>query len=76
MIEEQRKNAKFKPRVMTYNDMTQDPTPIERPVEEEQEPVNPDAQEELPDAEFEAVEDATEEEPVDEPSENKEDEQE
>ena len=43
-------------------------------------PVNPDAQEELPDAEFEAVEDAAEEEPVEdaaaEEPEDKEDEQE
>ena len=85
LIEEQGKNAKFKPRVMTYNDMTQDPTPIEKPAEEDQEPVNPEVEEELPDAEFEAVEDAAEEqpaveesaeEPVDESSEDKEDEQE
>ena len=69
LIEEQGKNAKFKPRVMTYNDMTQDPTPIEKPAEEDQEPVNPEVEEELPDAEFEAVEDAAAEEPVaDEPT--------
>ena len=70
---------------MTYNDMTQDPTPIEKPAEEDQEPVTPGVEEELPDAEFEAVEDAAEEqpaveesaeEPVDESSEDKEDEQE
>ena len=69
LIEEQGKNAKFKPRVMTYNDMTQDPTPIEKPAEEDQEPVNPGVEETLPDAEFEAVEDAAAEEPVaDEPT--------
>ncbi|MBQ3466193.1 MAG: hypothetical protein IJH22_04605, partial [Firmicutes bacterium] len=48
MIEEQGKNAKFKPRIMTYNDMTQEPQPLEKkekPVEDE--PV---------DAEFEPVE--------------------
>ena len=80
LIEEQGKNAKFKPRVMTYNDMTQDPTPIEKPAEEDQEPVNPEVEEELPDAEFEEVEDAAEEEPVEdaaaEEPEDKEDEQE
>ena len=69
LIEEQGKNAKFKPRVMTYNDMTQDPTPIEKSAEEDQEPVNPGVEETLPDAEFEAVEDAAAEEPVaDEPT--------
>ncbi|MBR0455853.1 MAG: ATP-dependent zinc metalloprotease FtsH [Firmicutes bacterium] len=64
MIEEQGKNAKFKPRVMTYNDMTQDPTPIEKPVEAKSEPLDPEVQEELPDAEFETVEEPTAEEPV------------
>ncbi len=54
MIEEQGRNAKFKPRIMTYNDMTQEPQPVKRrkkpaPVEEEPE-----------DAEFEAVEEAPE----------------
>ncbi len=50
MIEEQGKNAKFKPRIMTYNDMTQEPQPVDRKSKaepEEEEPV---------DAEFEPVE--------------------
>ncbi|MBE6029840.1 MAG: ATP-dependent zinc metalloprotease FtsH [Clostridiales bacterium] len=50
MIEEQGKNAKFKPRIMTYNDMTQEPQPVERKTESE--PV----EEEPADAEFEPIE--------------------
>ena len=52
MIEEQGKNAKFKPRIMTYNDMTQEPQPLKKKSDEE----------EPADAEFEPVE--TEAEPV------------
>ncbi len=65
MIEEQGKNAKFKPRIMTYNDMTQDPTPIDNPAEKNAEPASSE-EDLLPDAEFEAVEDTTEatEEPI------------
>lgn len=47
MIEEQGKNAKFKPRIMTYNEMTQKAEPVEfnrKPADEEAE-----------DAEFEPV---------------------
>ena len=50
MIEEQGKNAKFKPRIMTYNDMTQEPRPVERKAESE--PVEEDPA----DAEFEPIE--------------------
>ena len=46
MIEEQGKNAKFKPRIMTYNDMTQEPQPLKKKSDEE----------EPADAEFEPVE--------------------
>lgn len=42
MIEEQGKNAKFKPRIMTYNDMTHNPEPVKK-------------EEEVADAEFESV---------------------
>ena len=50
MIEQQGKNAKFKPRIMTYNDMTQEPQPVERKTESE--PI----EEEPADAEFEPIE--------------------
>ncbi len=64
MIEQQGKNAKFKPRVMTYNDMTQDPTLVEKqkPADEE-EPADeqPLDEAEMPDAEFEAAEPEEEE---------------
>ena len=50
MIEEQGKNAKFKPRIMTYNDMTQQPQPVEKKSKDEPEEVEP------ADAEFEPVE--------------------
>ena len=49
MIEEQGKNAKFKPRIMTYNDMTQEPQPVDRKSKAE-------AEEEPADAEFEPIE--------------------
>ena len=49
MIEEQGKNAKFKPRIMTYNDMTQEPQPLEKKKKKSDE-------EEPADAEFEPVE--------------------
>ncbi len=55
MIEEQGKNAKFKPRIMTYNDMTQEPQPLKKKKKKSDE-------EEPADAEFEPVE--TEAEPV------------
>ena len=48
MIEEQGKNAKFKPRIMTYNDMTHNPEPV-------------DKKEEIADAEFKPVEEPVEE---------------
>ena len=79
MIEKQGGKAKFKPRIMTYNDMTQDPTlvekekppkteePAEEPAEEpmedmaEEAPADEEtgeaqAEESLPDADFEPVE--------------------
>ena len=49
MIEEQGKNAKFKPRIMTYNDMTQEPQPLKKKKKKSDE-------EEPADAEFEPVE--------------------
>ena len=49
MIEEQGKNAKFKPRIMTYNDMTQEPQPLNKKKKKSDE-------EEPADAEFEPVE--------------------
>ena len=74
MIEEQGKNAKFKPRIMTYNDMTQEPQPLKKksdeeepadaefePVETEAEPVETEAEETEPE-ETEAVEEAEAEE--------------
>ena len=75
MIEEQGKNAKFKPRIMTYNDMTQEPQPLKKkkksdeeepadaefePVETEAEPVETEAEETEPE-ETEAVEAEAEE---------------
>ena len=48
MIEEQGKNAKFKPRIMTYNDMTQEPQPLKKKKKSDEE--------EPADAEFEPVE--------------------
>jgi len=74
MIEKQGGKAKFKPRVMTYNDLTQDPQPVKRaPAEDEAEDLADETEdriadetaeatpveEELPDAEFEAVDDET-----------------
>ena len=75
MIEKQGVKSKFKPRIMTYNDMTQDPTPIEKekppkteePAEDmadelpaEEETEEAQAEESLPDAEFEPVVEAVE----------------
>ena len=75
MIEKQGGKSKFKPRIMTYNDMTQDPTPIEKekppkteePAEDmadelpaEEETEEAQAEESLPDAEFEPVVEAVE----------------
>ena len=69
MIEEQGKNAKFKPRIMTYNDMTQEPQPLkkkkkksdeEEPADAEFEPVETEAEETEPE-ETEAVEAEAEE---------------
>ena len=37
MIEEEGKNAKFKPKVMTYNDVTETPTPVESAEEKKDE---------------------------------------
>ena len=65
LIEEQGRNAKFKPRIMTYNDMTQEPQPIKR-----KKKAKPPVEEEPADAEFEPVEEepieSVEEEPIEE----------
>ena len=55
MIEQQGKNAKFKPRIMTYNDMTQEPQPVEK-----KKPESP-VEDEPADAEFEPLEAEAEE---------------
>ena len=75
MIEKQGGKSKFKPRIMTYNDMTQDPTLVkkekppktEEPEEDiteelpaEEETEEAQAEESLPDADFEPVEKAEE----------------
>ena len=55
MIEEQGKNAKFKPRIMTYDDMNQDPQPVKRK-KKAAPPVEEPIEDEPADAEFEPVE--------------------
>ena len=75
MIEKQGVKSKFKPRIMTYNDMTQDPTPIEKekppkteePAEDmadelpaEEETEEAQAEESLPEADFDPVVEAVE----------------
>ena len=75
MIEKQGGKSKFKPRIMTYNDMTQDPTLVkkekppktEEPEEDiteelpaEEETEEAQAEESLPDAEFEPIVEAAE----------------
>ena len=60
MIEEQGKNARFKPRVMTYNDMTNTPEPLQQKKIEPEEPEEEEYEEfeepEIPEAEFEDAE--------------------
>ncbi len=50
MIEKQGGKSKFKPRIMTYNDMTQDPTPVEKekPPKTEEPAEDEDMTDELP----------------------------
>lgn len=54
MIEEQGKNARFKPKIMTYNDMTNTAEPVDVPEKKKQPEDVPEA--ELEDAEAEAPE--------------------
>ena len=79
LIEQQGKNAMFKPKVMTYNDMTNTATPVERkrkkakaPVEEE---IEPEVKEEVEEPIEEEIEETAEVE-VKEPVEEAEDEEE